>query len=237
MDLIGTLLANWPRLLDGTAMTLKLTVTAALISVVITPLLALGRVHAGPVAGGLLRLYVSFVRGTPLLAQLFLVFYGSGQFRPFFQEWGLWGFIREPFNCCVLVLVMYTTAYQAEILRGGIQAVPRGEVEAAQAVGMTYRQILRRVIFPHAVRFAWPGLGNEMIILVKGSALASVVTVFDLMGRSRQIFLHSFDFAIYIWAAAIYLMITACIVLLWRLIELRLARHMHPSSPLPGASP
>ena len=168
------------------------------------------------------------MRGTPILGQLFLIYYGSGQFRPFLQEWGLWGFFRDPFNCALLAFALNSTAYQTEILRGGIMGVARGEIEAAKAIGMTSLQILRRVTFPHAYRIAWPALGNEIILLMKASALASVVTVFDIMGRTRQIFSRSFDFSIYLWAALIYLCITAIFVLLWRQGETRLSRHIGP---------
>jgi polar amino acid transport system permease protein len=173
-----------------------------------------------------LRIYVSFMRGTPILAQLFLIFYGSGQFRPLLQEWGLWSFFRDPFNCALLAFALNSTAYQTEILRGGILGVPRGEIEAAKAIGLSRLKTLRRVVFPHAYRIAWPALGNEVILLMKASALASVVTVFDLMGRTRQVFSKTFDFSVYLWAALIYLCITAIFVLLWRQAERRLSRHI-----------
>ena len=174
----------------------------------------------------MLRTYISFVRGTPLLAQLFLIFYGSGQFRTELTALGLWNFFRDPFNCAVLAFVINSCAYQTEILRGGIQAVPLGEIEAGRAVGMSRLRVLRRVVFPHAYRIAWPALGNEVILLMKASALASIVTVFDLMGRTRQIFSRSFDLSVYFQAAIIYLLITACFVYLWRIAERRLSRHM-----------
>ena len=104
--------------------------------------------------------------------------------------------------------------------------VPLGEIEAAKAIGMGRLQTLRRVVFPHAYRIAWPALGNEVILLMKASALASIVTVFDLMGRTRQIFSKTFDFSVYLWAALIYLCITAVFVLLWRLAERRINRHL-----------
>ncbi|MCD9149245.1 ABC transporter permease [Pseudophaeobacter flagellatus] len=230
MNPIDIAIQYWPRLLDGTLMTIKLTFLGALIAALFSPGLALIRANATPVAQAPLRLYISFMRGTPILGQLFLIYYGSGQFRPFLQDWGLWGFFRDPFNCALLAFALNSTAYQTEILRGGILGVARGEVEAAKAIGMTRLQILRRVIFPHAYRIAWPALGNEIILLMKASALASVVTVFDIMGRTRQIFSRSFDFSIYLWAALIYLCITAIFVLLWRQGEARLSRHIGPRS-------
>jgi polar amino acid transport system permease protein len=230
MGLIDNLIANWPRLLDGTIVTLQLTFLGAAIAAIFSPMLALWRANGAALGQAPLRLYISFMRGTPILAQLFLVFYGSGQFRPQLQEWGLWTFFREPFNCAVLVFALNSCAYQTEILRGGIQSVAPGEIEAGRAIGMSRWQILRRIVFPHAYRNAWPALGNEIILLMKASALASVVTVFDLMGRTRQIFSRSFDFTIYFWAAVLYLALTATFVFLWRQGERRLSRHQLASS-------
>ncbi|HRX73694.1 MAG: ABC transporter permease [Rhodobacteraceae bacterium] len=238
MNPLEILIEYWPRLLDGTLMTLKLTILGALIAGLVSPSLALIRVHAAPMAQAPLRLYVSFMRGTPILAQLFLIFYGSGQFRPTLEEWGLWTFFRDPFNCALLAFALNSTAYQTEILRGGIMGVPQGEIEAAKAIGMSRPKILRRVVFPHAYRIAWPALGNEVILLMKASALASVVTVFDVMGRTRQIFSRTFDFSVYLWAALVYLCITAAFVLLWRQAERRLSRHIHaPGMPRASAQP
>ena len=230
MNPIDILSTYWPRLLDGTLMTIKLTLMGALIAAVVSPGLALIRTQAGPLVQAPLRLYVSFVRGTPILAQLFLIFYGSGQFRPLLQEWGLWGFFRDPFNCALLTFALNSTAYQTEILRGGILGVPSGEIEAAKAIGMTRAKTMQRVIFPHPYRIAWPALGNEVILLMKASALASVVTVFDLMGRTRQVFSKTFDFSVYLWAALIYLCITAIFVIVWRQAEHRLSRHLNPNA-------
>ncbi|WP_444453015.1 ABC transporter permease [Rhodobacter capsulatus] len=226
MSLIESLSANLPKLLDGAETTLVLTGLGATLAAVFSPGLALIRLFGPTAARMLLRAYISFVRGTPLLAQLFLVFYGSGQFRAELTGLGLWSFFRDPFNCAVLVFVINSCAYQTEILRGGIEAVPPGEIEAARAIGMTRARVLARVIFPHAYRIAWPALGNEVILLMKASALASIVTVFDLMGRTRQIFSRSFEFSVYFEAAALYLMITVIFVFLWRQTERRLTRHM-----------
>lgn len=226
MSLIESLSTNLPKLLDGAETTLILTGLGAALAAVFSPGLALIRLFGPTAARMLLRAYISFVRGTPLLAQLFLVFYGSGQFRAELTGLGLWSFFRDPFNCAVLVFVINSCAYQTEILRGGIEAVPPGEIEAARAIGMTRARVLARVIFPHAYRIAWPALGNEVILLMKASALASIVTVFDLMGRTRQIFSRSFEFSVYFEAAALYLMITVIFVFLWRQTERRLTRHM-----------
>lgn len=230
MDFFGIITSYGPKLLDGALMTLKLTFMGAAIAGLLAPVLALFRVNGGQLAQIPLRIYVSFARGTPLLAQMFLIYYGSGQFRPFLQDIGLWSFFRDPFNCALLAFVLNSTAYQTEILRGGLMGVARGEIEAARAVGMGTLTTLRRVTFPHAYRIAWPALGNEVILLMKASALASVVTVFDLMGQTRAIFAKTFDFSVYLWAALIYLLMTSAFVFIWRHLEKWLSPHIHGES-------
>jgi len=237
MNIMGVITEFWPQLLAGVGMTLKLTFLGALIAGLIAPLLALVRTSSGPLVQSPLRLYISFMRGTPLLAQMFLIYYGSGQFRPFLTDIGVWNFFREPFNCALLAFVLNSTAYQTEILRGGLMGVPHGEVEAATAVGMNRLTALRRVIFPHAYRIAWPALGNEIVLLMKASALASVITIFDLMGQTRAIFQKTFDFSVYLWAALLYLLMTAAFVWTWRHLETRLSPHIHGARPAPSAAP
>lgn len=221
------LLINYgPRLLDGALMTLQLTFLSVAIAAMLSLPLAILR-HSGPdLCRAPIRLYVSFFRGTPLLAQLFLVYYGSGQFRPELQELGLWWFFRDPFYCALLTFSLNSAAYQLEILRGGLQAVPPGEVEAGIAIGMPRHLLYRMIILPHTYRIAFPALGNEIILMLKGGAIASVITVLDLMGHTRRVFSQTFDISAYFWAALIYLLITTVFVLLWRLMERRLTRHM-----------
>jgi polar amino acid transport system permease protein len=118
-----------------------------------------------------------------------------------------------------------------------LMGVPRGEIEAAQAVAMNTFTQYKRVIFPHAYRIAWPALGNEIILLMKSSALASVVTVFDLMGQTRLAFSKTFDLSVYIWAALIYLSITSIFVLFWRFCEHRLSPHIFTAKALATTPP
>ncbi len=152
--------------------------------------------------------YTTFFRGTPLLCQLFLVYYGAGQIRPFARaDIGLWGFFRDAFFCAVFTFTLNTAAYQAEIFRGALQSVHRGQWEAARALGMRWSKILRQVVVPQAAIVALRPLGNELVIMVKSSAVASLVTIFDLMGSTRFAFARSFDLSVYLFAAALYLCI------------------------------
>ncbi|MCX5493881.1 ABC transporter permease [Kaistia dalseonensis] len=221
------LLANYgPRMLSGLAVTLQLVVISVAIGALLSVPLALGRMSK---RGWIRRFcfgYVYFFRGTPLLAQTFLVYYGAGQFRPELQAIGLWWLFKDAFFCCVLTFSLNTAAYQAEILRGAILAVPRGQSEAAMSLGLSDRQVFRKIVLPQAFLIALRPLGNELILMIKGSSVAAIVTVFDLMGVTRLAYSRSFDFQVYLWAAVLYLAMVEIIRRLWDKIEHRLTRHM-----------
>lgn len=237
MNFISVIVEFWPKLLHGLGLTLLLTGLSALLAGVISLPLAVFRTTAGPWAQLPLRIYISFMRGTPLLGQLFLIYYGSGQFRAELQSVGLWSFFRDPFNCAILAFTLNSTAYQIEILRGGLMGVPAGQIEAARAIGMNRLQAYRRVILPHTYRIAQPALGNEIILLMKGSAVASVITIFDLMGETKTVFAKTFDFSIYLWAALIYLAVTMLFVRGWRYLEKLLNPHLAGHAPAETAKP
>ena len=185
------------------------------------------RIYGGPIASRPRARLHTFFRGTPLLCQLFLVYYGAGQFRPFLTDIGLWGFFREAFFCAAFTFTLNTAAYQAEIFRGSLQSVHRGQWEAARALGMRWSTILRQVIVPQAAMVALRPLGNELVIMVKSSAVASLVTIFDLMGSTRFAFARSFDLTVYLFAAVLYLCIVEAIRRTWDVAERRLTRHLH----------
>lgn len=170
--------------------------------------------------------YVTVFRGTPLLCQLYLVYYGAGELRPQLSELGLWWFFRDSFYCCVFAFVLNTAAYQSEILRAARRAVPRGQIEAAQALGLSAWQAARLVSWPQAALVALRPMGNELIGIVKASALTAIVTVLDLMGQTRFVFARTFDFSVYLYAAVLYLMVTEVIRRVWNRAERRLSRHL-----------
>jgi His/Glu/Gln/Arg/opine family amino acid ABC transporter permease subunit len=213
------------QLLAGAGLTLQLTAIAALLACALALPLAIARCSEGVLLRWPIRLFVSFFRGTPLLAQLFLVYYGSGQFRAELSQLGLWWFFRDPYYCALLTFVLNSTAYQIEILRGGLRAVPYGQIEAGVAMGLSRFNQYRMIILPNAYRIAFPALGNEIILLLKGSAVVSVITLFDVMGQTRRIFSQTFDLSVYLWAALLYLLMTSAFVWLWHRLELCLTRH------------
>lgn len=214
------------RLADGLGLTIKLVAISVVLGFALALLLALVRVRGPRPARWLAAGYMTFFRGTPLLCQLFLIYYGLGSFRPFWDSIGLWWFFREPMYCCLLAFTANTAAYQAEILRGAIEALPRGQTEAAEALGMRPAATFLKVILPQAFITALRPLGNELIVMIKASSLASLVTMFDLMGATKLAFARSFDLSIYLVAALIYLMLVEIIRRLWDVMEARLTRHL-----------
>ncbi len=214
------------RMASGLGITLQLVAISVLLGFLLALGLAIGRLYGPRWLRASISGYTTLFRGTPLLCQLFLVYYGLGQFRVFWQDAGLWWFFREPFYCALLTFTINTAAYQAEILRGAIQSIPRGQFEGALALGLHRWATLRLVIVPQAMILALRPLGNELIVMIKSSAVASLVTIYDLMGATRMAFARSFDLSIYLYAALIYLVFVEIIRRIWDRLELRLTRHL-----------
>lgn len=176
------------------------------------------------------RGYILVFRGSPLLIQLFLIYYGLGQFGVIRHSF-LWPLLREPYICVVLSLSLCTAAYTAEILRGALLTVPPGQIEAGQACGMSRFLLLRRVIAPVMLRHALPAYSTEAILLVKSTALASLVTVWDVTGVAQQIIQRTYrTMEVFLCAAVIYLLLNFIIVQLYALLERKLTPHSRHSA-------
>jgi polar amino acid transport system permease protein len=218
--------ANLPKLLSGALLTLELLALALIAGVLLAVPTALMRVSERPWLRVPAYAYIFFFRGTPLLVQIFLVYYGFGQFEAV-RDSILWPVLREAFWCAVIAFALNTGAYTAEILRGAIMAVPAGEVEAARAFGMSPALAYRRIILPRAAGIALPAYGNEVILMLKGTALASTITLLDLTGMARTIIARTYTpVEIFLAAGAIYLALTFAFTRVWRLAERRLNRHL-----------
>lgn len=214
------------RMANGLGLTLYLVAVSFFLGLAIGLALAVAKLRAGRFTAAIIHGYTTFFRGTPLLVQLFLIYYGLGSIRLFWQDVGLWWFFREPLYCCLLAFTLNTAAYQAEIFRGALQSLPPGQAEAARALGMRAFPIFLKIEMPQAMIVALRPLGNELIVMIKASALASLVTLFDLMGATRLAFARSFDLSIYLAAALIYLTLVEIIRRLWDFMEARLTRHL-----------
>jgi polar amino acid transport system permease protein len=213
------------RMLGGLGLTLILVAISVTLGFLLAYPIAQARI-AGPwYLNGQAYGFINFFRGTPLLAQLYLVYYGSGQFRPFLADIGLWTFFRDAFFCAILTFTLNTAAYQAEVFRGALLSVPRGQIEAAKALGLSKFRINRHIVWPQAMMVALRPLGNELILMVKASSIASLVTIYDLMGATKLAFARSFDLSVYVYAAIVYLAIVETIRRIWNLMEQRLLRH------------
>ena len=213
---------NCARFIDGFWVTIELILFASVIGLAIAILTVLARVSGNRILSTIAYAYVYVFRGTPLLVQLWIFYFGLGGLGEEGLGPLLWTFFKDGWNVGLLVLTLNTGAYVAEILRGGVVNVPKGQMEAAMAYGMSWLQAMRRIILPQAFKIAWPAYGNEVILLLKGSALISTITVLDLMGQTRTIFSRSYDLQIYLYAAILYLLLAGLITFVFRRIELRL---------------
>jgi octopine/nopaline transport system permease protein len=169
--------------------------------------------------------YVELFRGTPLLVQIFFIYYGLGQVG-FVRHSVLWPFLREPYWCAVVALALNTSAYTAEIIRGSIQAVPAGEIEAGRACGMSGLLLRRRIIWPIAVRQGLPVYGSEAILMVKATSLASIITLSEVTGIAHKLISSSYRvLEVFIVTGAMYLALTFCLTVAFSLLERKLHTH------------
>ena len=225
---VGLMIDSVPRLLGGTWLTLQLVTLSLAIGIVVALGVALMRLSVNPALSGVAYAYVFVFRGTPLLVQIYLIYFGLGQFEAV-RDSVLWTFLREPYWCAILALTLNTSAYASEIVRGGILSVPYGQVEAARAYGMPRLTVFRRIVLPQAIRQALPAYSNEVVLMVKSSSLASTITLMEITGIARQIASRSFaPIEVFLVAGAIYLAINFAVTRLIGLAEWRLTPHLRP---------
>jgi len=221
-----------PALGQGLVMTLGLTAFAVPVGFCIAIPLALARLSHHRALAGFSRVFIYLFRGTPLLIQLYLIYYGLGQFRAALESVALWWFFRDALSCALLVLVLNTGAYAGEIFRGAIAGVDAGQIEAARAAGMSWFVRTRRIVLPQALRIAWPAYTNEVVFLMQATSLVSLVTVTELFRSADIIAVRTFKiYTMYLTVAAIYLMISYAIIFAFGLVERRLMRHLGPAAP------
>lgn len=215
-----------PKILWGLIVTLELVFTSALIGAVLALPLAATRNGSFAPLRLFAKAYITFFRGTPLLGQIFLIYFGAGQMRAELTSVGLWWFFRDAYFCALFAFTLNTVAYQGEILRGALSALPQGQSEAANALGLRRSTTFFQILLPQAMIIALRPLGNELILSLKASALASVITVPELMQATKLAFSRSFDFQVYVWAAVLYLIMVEGIRRLWGVLERYLTRHL-----------
>ena len=206
--------ADWSMLLSGAAVTVEVTAASLLLGCLIGLLVGIGRLNPSRrIIYSLCSGYLLFFRGTPLLVQLFIWFFGLPQFGLMLPAWA----------CGVVGLGMYSGAYVSEIVRGAIESVDKGQNEAARSLGMSASQSMRKIIIPQAFVRMIPPLGNEFIALIKNSALVSLLTIHDLMHEGQKIISVSYrSLEVYLVIALMYLVMTSATAAVLRFIEKRL---------------
>ncbi|AKZ64973.1 ABC transporter permease [Herbaspirillum hiltneri N3] len=202
---------GWPDLLHGAIVTVEITAISLVLGCILGLLVGLGRLDRSKrLRYGICTAYVTFIRGTPLLVQLFLLFFGLPQFD----------ILLPAFLCGVLGLGIYSGAYVSEIVRGAIQSIDKGQMEAARSLGMSSGKAMRTIILPQAIVRMIPPLGNEFIALIKNSALVSLLTIADLMHEGQKIISVSYrSLEVYIAVALVYLVLTSLTSLALQRIE------------------
>ncbi|MEO7953192.1 MAG: amino acid ABC transporter permease [Polaromonas sp.] len=206
--------AGWHQLLQGTLVTVEVTAASLALGCVMGLLIGIGRLNPKRrIIYALCTTYVAVIRGTPLLVQLFILFFGLPQF----------GILLPAFLCGVIGLGVYSGAYVSEVVRGAIQSIDRGQMEAARSIGMSSGLAMRSVILPQAVVRMIPPLGNEFIALIKNSALVSLLTIHDVMHEGQKIISVSYrSLEVYLAIAVVYFVLTGATTLVLRHFELRL---------------
>ena len=211
-----------PKILDGLPVTMTLAATSLFAGFFLAVGIALMRLSSFRPVSAFAYGFVYVFRGTPLLVQIFLIYYGTGQFEVV-RESFLWPVLREAWWCAILALTLNTGAYTSEIIRGGILSVPFGQIEAAKACGMNALMRFRRIVFPQAIRQALPAYSNEIILMIKSTSLASTITLLEMTGIARKMISQTYKpLEIFLVAAVFYLTLVFVVTRLVAFIEHRL---------------
>ena len=207
-----------PRLIDGFFTTLELVALSLIFAFLLARMMAQLLVIGPTLSHKPIKIYTYIFQGTPILIQLWMVYYGLAQFE-WIQESAGWIFLGSGWWVGLIVLTLNSAAYQTNILIGVIRNLPQGQLEGAYSIGMNPRQTYQKILFPQAIRTSWPALVNEGILLLKASALVSTITVLDLMGHARTVFSRSYDLWVYGGVALLYILLTALMTLIAFLIR------------------
>ena len=199
---------SFPKLLNATVITLKLLSASLFFGLFIGLLFAVLRMNKNPIINKFSYGYSYVFRGTPLLVQIFIIYYGLGQIE-YFRSTVLWVIFKEPYWCAIIAFALNTGAYTSEILRSAFQTIKPGFIEAGKSLGISSRIIFYKIQIPIAIKQSLPAYGNEIILMLKGTSLASTVTLMDLTGVAKYIISTTFrPIEVFIVAGSIYLFMT-----------------------------
>ena len=199
---------SFPKLLNATLITLKLLSASLIFGLVIGLLFAILRINKNPIINKFAYGYSYVFRGTPLLVQIFIIYFGLGQIE-YLRSTILWVILKEPYWCAIIAFALNTGAYTSEILRSAFQTIKPGYIEAGKSLGVSNKIIFYKIQIPIAIRQSLPAYGNEIILMLKGTSLASTVTLMDLTGVAKYIISTTFKpIEVFIVAGSIYLFMT-----------------------------
>ena len=202
------MISSFPKLLNATLITLKLLTASLIIGLLLGLLFSIMRINKNLIINKFAYAYSYFFRGTPLLVQIFIIYFGFGQLE-FIRSSVLWVFLKEPYWCAIIAFALNTGAYTSEILRSAFQTIKPGFIEAGKSLGIQSKIIFFKIQIPIALRQSLPAYGNEIILMLKGTSLASTVTIMDITGVAKYIISTTFKpIEVFIVAGGIYLFIT-----------------------------
>ncbi len=218
MDL-ELMINSFPKLLSAAAITLKLLSVSLIIGLFIGLFFAILRINKNKLISKLAYGYSYVFRGTPLLVQIFIIYFGLGQIE-YLRSTILWVILKEPYWCAIIAFALNTGAYTSEILRSAFQTIKPGIIEAGKSLGISNKVIFFKIQIPIAIRQSLPAYGNEIILMMKGTSLASTVTIMDLTGVAKYIISTTFKpIEVFIVAGGIYLLMTFIIHNLIKFLE------------------
>ena len=215
------MIESFPRLLNATLLTVELTLLSLFFGIFVGIFFAILRTSKNKILYYLSYYYSYVFRGTPLLVQIFIIYFGLGQVE-WIRESFLWILLKEPYSCAILAFTLNTGAYSSEIFRSAFETIDKGVLEAATSLGLNKINIFFKVKLPMAIKQSLPAYGNEMILMLKGTSLASTVTLLDLTGVAKHIISTTFrPIEVFIVAGSIYLLMTFIIHNIIKLLEKR----------------
>jgi len=220
---------NWELFASGVWMTLQLTALSLVIGFCIALPFGLIRAKSNGIGSKLINAYVYAFRGTPLLVQLYLIYYGLSQFEAVRGSFA-WVILRDAWWCALIAFSLNSGAYATEIIRGAIQSVSKGELEAAKSLGMSPFQVNRLVLIPIALRRSLPQYGNEVVFMLHGSVVASIITIQDILGVGRTLNARYYlAYEGFLTAAALYMSLAFVLVYTFRQLETRYLGYLRVS--------
>ncbi|WP_130834557.1 arginine ABC transporter permease ArtM [[Erwinia] mediterraneensis] len=209
-----------PELLKGLHTSLTLTVASLIAALVLSLLFTVILALKLPVISQVVKGYITLFTGTPLLVQIFLIYYGPGQFPSIQQLPWLWHLLSQPWLCALLALSLNSAAYTTQLFYGAVRAIPEGQWQACAALGMGRKESLR-ILLPYAFKRALSSYSNEVVLVFKSTSLAYTITLMEVMGHGQLLYGRSYDVTVFAAAGLIYLCVNGLLTLLMRLVERR----------------